>query len=171
MPSRHSAVLLTSYPSGRSPLGFARRYELERLICPPEQPPSIGPPCRSGTSLRDRTLLPTERQTHLALEPAFGLTPNLAVGFMFLNAGTEELGFVPARRLISPVCIEDGSARKKSRIASWQRPVILCQSLQCEDVCISKKPGASAAANVRVTGNCWRWCFWDYQRRQLPPSL
>jgi hypothetical protein len=39
-----------------------------------------------GTPLRDRTLLPTEHQTHLTLEPTVGLSETLAVGFMFLNA-------------------------------------------------------------------------------------
>jgi hypothetical protein len=39
-----------------------------------------------GTVLREGTLLPTERQTHLTLEPTFGLTRNTAIGFMFLNA-------------------------------------------------------------------------------------
>jgi len=39
-----------------------------------------------GTSQPDGTLLPTERQTHLTLEPTFGLSPNAAIGFMFLNA-------------------------------------------------------------------------------------
>jgi hypothetical protein len=46
-----------------------------------------------GTGLRDGTLLPTQRQTHLTLEPTFGLTPNMAVGFMFLNAW--EPGYSP----------------------------------------------------------------------------
>jgi len=46
-----------------------------------------------GTAARDGTLLPTERQTHLTLEPTFGLTPDFAVGFMFLNAW--EPGFSP----------------------------------------------------------------------------
>jgi hypothetical protein len=39
-----------------------------------------------GTSTRDGSLLPTEHQTHLTLEPTFGLSDNFAVGFMFLNA-------------------------------------------------------------------------------------
>jgi len=39
-----------------------------------------------GTSLRDGTLLPTQHQTHLTLEPTFGLSENFALGFMFLNA-------------------------------------------------------------------------------------
>ena len=39
-----------------------------------------------GTPSRDGTLLPTERQTHLTLEPTFGLSDNFALGFMFLNA-------------------------------------------------------------------------------------
>jgi hypothetical protein len=39
-----------------------------------------------GTGLRDGTLLPTEHQTHLTLEPTFGLSENFALGFMFLNA-------------------------------------------------------------------------------------
>jgi hypothetical protein len=39
-----------------------------------------------GAALRDGPLLPTEHQTHLTLEPTFGLSPNYAVGFMFLNA-------------------------------------------------------------------------------------
>lgn len=39
-----------------------------------------------GTSARDGTLLPTDRQTHLTLEPTVGLSPDFAIGFMFLNA-------------------------------------------------------------------------------------
>jgi len=39
-----------------------------------------------GTAERDGTLLPTSRQTHLTIEPTFGLSPNFALGFMFLNA-------------------------------------------------------------------------------------
>jgi hypothetical protein len=46
-----------------------------------------------GTSSRDGTLLPTQDQTHLTLEPTFGLTPDFAVGFMFLSAW--EPGFSP----------------------------------------------------------------------------
>ncbi len=46
-----------------------------------------------GTTSRDGTLLPTQHQTHLTLEPTFGLTPDFAVGFMFLNAW--EPGFSP----------------------------------------------------------------------------
>ena len=30
-----------------------------------------------GTASRDGTLLPTDRQTHLTLEPTFGFSPNL----------------------------------------------------------------------------------------------
>ena len=46
-----------------------------------------------GTALRDGTLVPTEHQTHLTFEPTAGLSPNLAVGFMFLNAW--EPGYSP----------------------------------------------------------------------------
>jgi len=46
-----------------------------------------------GTPLRDGTLLPTEHQTHLTLEPTFGLSKNFALGFMFLNAW--EPGYSP----------------------------------------------------------------------------
>jgi hypothetical protein len=46
-----------------------------------------------GSSRRDGTLLPTEHQTHLTLEPTAGLSENFAVGFMFLNAW--EPGFAP----------------------------------------------------------------------------
>ena len=46
-----------------------------------------------GTSLRDGALLPTEHQTHLTLEPTFGLSENFALGFMFLNAW--EPGYSP----------------------------------------------------------------------------
>jgi hypothetical protein len=46
-----------------------------------------------GSSIRDGTLLPTARQTHLTLEPTFGLTHAFAVGFMFLNAW--EPGYSP----------------------------------------------------------------------------
>jgi hypothetical protein len=46
-----------------------------------------------GTALREGTLLPTERQTHLTIEPTFGLTQNAAIGFMFLNAW--EPGYSP----------------------------------------------------------------------------
>jgi hypothetical protein len=46
-----------------------------------------------GTPLRDGTLLPTEHQTHLTIEPTFGLSENFALGFMFLNAW--EPGYSP----------------------------------------------------------------------------
>ena len=46
-----------------------------------------------GTASRDGTLIPTQRQTHLTLEPTFGLSPNYAIGFMFLNAW--EPGYSP----------------------------------------------------------------------------
>ncbi len=46
-----------------------------------------------GTALRDGTLLPTEHQTHLTLEPTIGVSENFAVGFMFLNAW--EPGYAP----------------------------------------------------------------------------
>jgi len=46
-----------------------------------------------GTALRNGTLLPTARQTHLTLEPTVGLTPEFAVGAMFLNAW--EPGYTP----------------------------------------------------------------------------
>ena len=46
-----------------------------------------------GTALRDGKLLPTEHQTHLTLEPTFGLSENFALGFMFLNAW--EPGYSP----------------------------------------------------------------------------
>jgi hypothetical protein len=39
-----------------------------------------------GTGTRDGTLLPTMHQTHLTLEPTFGVSPDFAIGFMFLNA-------------------------------------------------------------------------------------
>lgn len=46
-----------------------------------------------GTREPDGTLLPTHGQTHLTLEPSFGLTPNFALGFMFLNS--REPGYAP----------------------------------------------------------------------------
>ena len=46
-----------------------------------------------GNALRDGSLLPTHNQTHLTLEPTFGLSENFAVGFMFLNAW--EPGYSP----------------------------------------------------------------------------
>jgi len=39
-----------------------------------------------GTRSREETLLPTRGQTHLTLEPTFGISENFALGFMFLNA-------------------------------------------------------------------------------------
>jgi hypothetical protein len=39
-----------------------------------------------GTAARDSTLLLTRHQTHLTLEPTFGVAPDFAIGFMFLNA-------------------------------------------------------------------------------------
>ena len=39
-----------------------------------------------GADRRNGTLLPTEHQTHLTLEPTLGLSENFALGFMFLNA-------------------------------------------------------------------------------------
>ena len=38
-----------------------------------------------GTALRNGTLLSTQHQTHLTLEPTAGLSENFAIGFMFLN--------------------------------------------------------------------------------------
>ena len=46
-----------------------------------------------GTGVRRETLLPTAHQTHLTLEPTFGIAPELAVGFMFLHAW--EPGYTP----------------------------------------------------------------------------
>jgi hypothetical protein len=46
-----------------------------------------------GSSAREGTLLPTSGQTHLTLEPTVGLSPEFAVGFMFLNAW--EPGYSP----------------------------------------------------------------------------
>jgi hypothetical protein len=46
-----------------------------------------------GAASGKRTLLPTQRQTHLTLEPTFGLSENFALGFMFLNAW--EPGYSP----------------------------------------------------------------------------
>ena len=39
-----------------------------------------------GSGERDGTLLATQRQRHLTLEPTIGLSDRFAVGFMFLNA-------------------------------------------------------------------------------------
>ncbi len=39
-----------------------------------------------GTATPDGMLLPTTHQTHVTLEPTVGLSPNFALGFMFLNA-------------------------------------------------------------------------------------
>ncbi len=46
-----------------------------------------------GSAARNGTLLPTNQQTHLTLEPTIGLSPEFAVGFMFLNAW--EPGYSP----------------------------------------------------------------------------
>jgi hypothetical protein len=46
-----------------------------------------------GTPAREGTLLPTNQQTHLTLEPTAGLAPCFAIGFMFLNAW--EPGYSP----------------------------------------------------------------------------
>ena len=46
-----------------------------------------------GNPARDGTLFPTQRQTHLTLEPTAGLSENFAIGFMFLNAW--EPGYSP----------------------------------------------------------------------------
>jgi len=46
-----------------------------------------------GSALRDGTLLPTQHQAHLTLEPTVGLSENFAIGFMFLNAW--EPGYSP----------------------------------------------------------------------------
>jgi hypothetical protein len=46
-----------------------------------------------GSAARDGSLLPTVHQTHLTLEPTAGLSPNFALGFMFLNAW--EPGYSP----------------------------------------------------------------------------
>ncbi len=46
-----------------------------------------------GSAYGDGTLLPTERQTHLTLEPTFGVSESFAVGFMFLSAW--EPGYTP----------------------------------------------------------------------------
>ena len=39
-----------------------------------------------GTNTAEGTLLPARNQTHLTLEPTVGLSPEFAIGFMFLNA-------------------------------------------------------------------------------------
>jgi hypothetical protein len=39
-----------------------------------------------GTPAREGSLLPTLHQTHLTIEPTFGVSPSFAIGFMFLNA-------------------------------------------------------------------------------------
>jgi hypothetical protein len=39
-----------------------------------------------GTGEREGTLLPSTLQTHLTLEPTFGLSESFALGFMILNA-------------------------------------------------------------------------------------
>jgi hypothetical protein len=39
-----------------------------------------------GAELANGTLLPTLHQTHLTLEPTVGVSPDFAVGFMFLSA-------------------------------------------------------------------------------------
>jgi len=46
-----------------------------------------------GTATRDGTLLATQQQTHLTLEPTIGFSDNFALGFMFLNAW--EPGYAP----------------------------------------------------------------------------
>lgn len=46
-----------------------------------------------GNSQREGTLLPTDHQTHLTLEPTIGLSDNFAVGFMFLSSW--EPGYSP----------------------------------------------------------------------------
>ena len=46
-----------------------------------------------GSPESDGSLRPTENQTHLTLEPTAGLSPNFALGFMFLNAW--EPGYSP----------------------------------------------------------------------------
>jgi len=46
-----------------------------------------------GAPAPQGTLLPTQRQTHLTLEPTAGLSGNFAIGFMFLNAW--EPGYAP----------------------------------------------------------------------------
>ena len=43
--------------------------------------------------LSNGSLLPTTHQTHLTLEPTFGISENFALGFMFLNAW--EPGYSP----------------------------------------------------------------------------
>jgi len=46
-----------------------------------------------GSGARDGSVLPTEHQTHLTLEPTIGLSENFALGFMLLNAW--EPGYSP----------------------------------------------------------------------------
>ena len=46
-----------------------------------------------GTSQRDGTLIPTAQQTHLTLEPTLGISPDFAIGMMFLSAW--EPGYTP----------------------------------------------------------------------------
>ena len=46
-----------------------------------------------GKGQSNGTMLPTAQQTHLTLEPTFGISENFAVGFMFLNAW--EPGYSP----------------------------------------------------------------------------
>jgi len=46
-----------------------------------------------GTASSEQTLLPTSHQSHFTLEPTAGLSPDFAIGFMFLNAW--QPGFSP----------------------------------------------------------------------------
>ncbi len=61
-----------------------------------------------GTPTRDGTSLPTAQQTHLTLEPTMGLSPNFAVGMMFLSAWEPGV-YAPIRRLASiAACLPPG---------------------------------------------------------------
>jgi hypothetical protein len=46
-----------------------------------------------GVNVRQGTVLPTEHQTHLTLEPTFGFAPEFSLGFMLLNGW--EPGYPP----------------------------------------------------------------------------
>jgi len=68
-------------------------YEYEPLSCREYSLEAHLNVTGQGTSLNIGSLLPTTHQTHLTLEPTFGVSENFAIGFMFLNAW--EPGYTP----------------------------------------------------------------------------
>jgi hypothetical protein len=71
-----------------------------------------------GNVQRDGTLLPTDHQTHLTMEPTFGHSPEFAVGFKFLStflAGCIGQYREPLVELLQLILVRVGEATIRAR--------------------------------------------------------